>query len=64
MIAKQTTAAEMARTVGIKPDVVRDALLSSKCARRRSTDWEVKIHSPAYSVMRTVLAGLLRRKVA
>jgi len=64
MIAKHTTAADMARTVGIDPDRFREALRSVKFPRKRSTDWEVKIDSPAYSEMRTVLASLLRRKAA
>ena len=64
MIAKQTTAADMARTVGIKPDVFRDALLKANYPRKRNTDWDVKIGSQAYSGMRTVLASLLRRKAA
>ena len=64
MIAKHTTAEEMARTVGVDPDRFREALRSVKYPRKRSTDWEVKIDSPAYAGMRTVLAGLLMRRAA
>jgi hypothetical protein len=64
MIAKKTTAEDMARTVGVDPDTFRDALRSAKYPRKRGTDWEVEIDSPAYSGMRTVLASLLRRKAA
>jgi acetyl-CoA carboxylase alpha subunit len=64
MIAKRTTAADMARTVGIDPEAYRKALRAAKLPRKRSTDWEVTIDSPAYSAMRTVLASLIRRKAA
>jgi hypothetical protein len=64
MITKFTTAEEMALTVGVDPDRFRDALRSAKYRRKRGTDWEVKIDSPAYSGMRTVLAGLLMRRAA
>ena len=64
MIPKQTTAEAMAHTVGVDPNAFRDALRSAKYPRKRGTDWEVKIGSPAYSGMRTVLASLLQRKAA
>ena len=64
MIAKHTTAEDMARTVGVNSNTFREALRSVKYPRKRSTDWEVKIDSPAYAGMRTVLASLLRRKAA
>ena len=64
MIAKTANAEEMARTVGVDPDTFREALRSVKYPRKRGTDWEVKIGSPAYSGMRTVLATLIRRKAA
>jgi hypothetical protein len=64
MIVKQTTAADMARTIGVEPDAFRNALRSAKFPRKRNTDWEVTINSPAYSGMRTILASLLRRKAA
>ena len=64
MIAKRTTAEEMARTVGIDPDRFRDALRNVKYPRKRGTDWEVEIGGEAYSGMRTVLASLLRRRAA
>ena len=64
MIANRTTAEDMARTVGVDPDAFRAALRSVKHPRKRNTDWEVKIDSPSYSAMRTVLASLLRRKAA
>lgn len=64
MIAKYTTAEGMARIVGVDPDTFREALRSVKHPRKRNTDWEVKIDSPSYSAMRTVLASLLRRKAA
>jgi hypothetical protein len=64
MIAKYTTAAEMARTVGVDPNAFREALRNAKCPRKRSTDWEVTIGGRAYSGMRTVLVSLLRRKAA
>ena len=53
MIAKHTTAEDMARTVGVDPNTFREALRSAKYPRKRSTDWEVKIDSPAYAGMRT-----------
>jgi hypothetical protein len=64
MIPKTTTAENMARTVGVNPETFRDALRDAKFPRKRSTDWEVKIDSHAYSGMRTVLANLIRRKAA
>ena len=64
MIAKTANAEEMARTVGVDPDTFREALRSVMYPRKRGTDWEVKIGSPAYSGMRTVLATLIRRKAA
>ena len=64
MIAKYTSAAEMALTMGVDPDVFRQALRNVKYPRKRNTDWEVKIDSAAYSGMRTVLASLIRRKAA
>ncbi|WP_274627335.1 hypothetical protein [Arvimicrobium flavum] len=64
MTIKQTTAADMAEIVGVAPDAFRDALRSVKYPRKRGTDWQVKIDSPEYSGMRTVLASLLRRKAA
>jgi hypothetical protein len=64
MIAKHTTAAEMALTIGVDPDAFREALRTAKHPRKRGTDWEVKIDSPSYSEMRTVLAGLIMRKAA
>jgi hypothetical protein len=64
MIAKHTTAEDMARTVGVDPNTFREALRNMKYARKRNTDWEVKIGSPSYSGMRTVLVGLLQRKAA
>ena len=64
MIAKYTTAEGMARTVGVDPNAFREALRNAKHPRKRNTDWEVKIDSPSYSGMRTVLASLLRRKAA
>ena len=64
MIAKQTTAEDMARTVGVDPDTFREALRSVKYPRKRGTDWKVEVDSPEYSGMRTVLASLLRRKAA
>lgn len=64
MVAKLTTAEIMAQSVGVEPNVFREALRRSKYPRKRSTDWEVKIDSPAYSGMRTVLAAVLPRKAA
>jgi hypothetical protein len=64
MIAKHTTAEDMARTVGVDPNTFREALRNVKHPRKRNTDWEVKIGSPSYSGMRTVLVGLLQRKAA
>jgi hypothetical protein len=64
MIVKHATAADMAHTVGVDPEAFRKALRAAKLPRKRSTDWEVKIDSPAYSAMRTVLASLIRRKAA
>jgi hypothetical protein len=64
MIAKHTTAAEMASTVGVDPDAFREALRNAKHPRKRNTDWKVEIDSPSYSAMRTVLAGLIMRKAA
>lgn len=64
MIAKYTTAEEMAQTVGVEPTAFREALRSAKYPRKRATDWEVTIGGPAYSGMRTILASLLRRKAA
>jgi hypothetical protein len=64
MLPKLTTAEAMAQTVGVNPNTFRDALRGAKYPRKRSTDWEVKIDSPAYSGMRTVLATLVRRKAA
>lgn len=64
MIAKCTTAEEMAQTVGVEPTAFREALRSAKFPRKRGTDWEVTIGGPAYSGMRTVLASLIRRKAA
>lgn len=64
MIAKHITAEEMALTIGIDPDAFRKALRNVKYPRKRNTDWEVRIDSPAYSGMRTVLASLIRRKAA
>lgn len=64
MISKYTTAEDMALTIGVAPDTFREALRSAKFPRKRGTDWEVKIDSPAYSGMRTVLASLIRRKAA
>jgi|EndMetStandDraft_8_1072994.scaffolds.fasta_scaffold4247099_1 hypothetical protein len=64
MITKTANAEAMALTVGVDPNTFRDALRSAKFPRKRSTDWEVKIGSPAYSGMRTVLATLIRRKAA
>lgn len=64
MISKYTTAEDMALTIGVAPGTFREALRSAKFPRKRGTDWEVKIDSPAYSGMRTVLASLIRRKAA
>lgn len=64
MLPKLTTAELMAQTVGVDPNTFRDALRSAKYPRKRGTDWEVKMDSPAYSGMRTVLATLIRRKAA
>ena len=64
MIANRTTAEDMARTVGVDPDTFRAALRRVKHPRKRNTDWEVKIGSPSYSGMRTVLASLIQRKAA
>lgn len=64
MTPKNTTAEPMARIVGVDPDAFRSALRAAKHPRKRNTDWEVKIGSPAYSEMRSVLATLLRRKAA
>ena len=64
MIAKHTTAAEMALTIGVDPNAFREALRAVKHPRKRNTDWEVRIDGPAYSAMRTVLASLIRRKAA
>ena len=64
MIAKHTTSEDMARTVGFDPNTFREALRSVKHPRKRGTDWEVKVDSTAYAGMRSVLAGLLRRKAA
>ena len=64
MIPKNTTAEDMAQTVGVDPDTFRKALRSAKVSRKRNTDWDVKIDSPAYSGMRTVLASLILRKAA
>jgi hypothetical protein len=62
MIAKHTTAADMARTVGVDPNAFREALRSAKYpSRKRQTDWEVQIDSEKYAAMRTVLATLLAR---
>ncbi len=47
MIAKTANAEAMALTVGVDPNTFRDALRSAKFPRKRSTDWEVKIGSPA-----------------
>jgi hypothetical protein len=64
MIAKPTTAAEMALTVGVRPDAFREALRNAKFPRKRNTDWEVTVGSRQYSAMRTVLVGVLRRVAA
>lgn len=64
MTPKTTTAESMAQMVGVNPDTFREALRGAKFPRKRTTDWEVKIDSPAYSGMRTVLANLIRRKAA
>ena len=65
MIAKHTTAADMARTVGVDPNAFREALRSAKHpSRKRKTDWEVQIDSPNYSAMRTVLAALLSQNTS
>ena len=64
MTAKYTNAEEMARTVGVDPDGFREALRRVKYPRKRGTDWAVKIDSPEYSGMRSVLAGLLMRRAA
>jgi hypothetical protein len=64
MIAKTTTAEDMAQIVGVDPNTFREALRSVKYPKKRGTDWEVEINSPAYAGMRTVLASLLRRKAA
>jgi hypothetical protein len=60
MIAKHTTAAEMALTIDVDPNAFREALRSVKHPRKRNTDWQVRIDSPSYSAMRTILASLLR----
>lgn len=64
MTVKHTTAEDMASLVGVDADAFRAALRSAKIRRKRSTDWEVQIDSPAYSEMRSVLASLLPRKAA
>lgn len=64
MTPQHTTAEDMARTIGVDPEAFRAALRSAKCHRKRNTDWEVKVDSPAYSRMRTVLASLIMRKAA
>ncbi len=64
MIVRPTTAADMALSVGVDPEVFRSALRAAKHPRKRGTDWEVKIDSPSYSGMRTVLVGLIQRKAA
>ena len=64
MIVRHTTAAEMARSVGVDPDVFRAALRAVKHPRKRGTDWEVKIDGPSYAGMRTVLVGLILGKAA
>jgi hypothetical protein len=64
MMAKTTTAEDMARTVGVDPNTFREALRSVKYPRKRGTDWEVKLDSPEYAGMRSVLASLLLRRKA
>ena len=64
MIPRYTTAEEMAQAVGVEPDLFRTALRRAKHPRKRGTDWEVKIDSPAYSQMRTLLADILWPKAA
>ncbi len=64
MIVKHTTAEEMAQIVGVDPTVFRVALRDVKHPRKRGTDWQVEIDSPSYSVMRTILAGLIQRRAA
>ena len=64
MIARHTTAEEMAQTVGIDPSAFRAALRNVKHTRKRNTDWQVTIGSQSYSQMRTILASLRQRKAA
>ena len=61
MMAKHTTAAEMAQTVGVDPDAFRAVLRNAKLRSKGKADWEVALVSAKYSAMRTLLATLLRR---
>lgn len=63
MVARQTTAAEMARTVGVDPKTFRQALRDAKFPWHRHNDnWSVEIDSPEHSSMRTVMVTLLKRQ--
>lgn len=63
MLAKQTTAAEMALSIGVDPEAFRAALRKAKSRwHNRKNDWEVKVDSAQYSDMRTVLVTLLKHR--
>ena len=63
MVAKQTTAADMARSVGVDPKAFQQALQDAKFkSHKRNNGGTVQIDSPDYSAMRTVLVTLVPRK--
>lgn len=62
MTAKHTSVQNMAHDIGVDPAAFGAALRSANFSPRKAkVDREVKIGSPEYSAMRSVLVTLLRR---
>ena len=61
---KLTSAADMARSVGVDPKAFRLALRDAQFPwqHQLNGDWNVELDSPEHSSMRTVLVTLLKRK--
>lgn len=64
-MAKLTSAADMARAVGVDPKAFRQALRNANFPwHKHNDDWIVELDSAEHSSMRTVLVTLLKRKTA
>ncbi|WP_192177451.1 hypothetical protein [Mesorhizobium amorphae] len=63
-MTKLTSAAEMARSVGVDPKAFRRALGDAQFPwqHQLNGDWDVELDSPEHSSMRTVLVTLLKKR--